>query len=97
MNSPDKLKLSGDVHVRVDHEAAVISNTNTTIGYATFSKAHGTLDYILVNPAYRRMGFGSMLLALCERDSGGRLLPATPISPLGRQFFTAIGLDIEAI
>ena len=96
MNRPEHLAQLGEVRVRVDHETAVISNANATIGYATYSNSDGTLDYIYVIRSFRRMGVGSMLVALCEQESGRRLLPMPPISPLGRQFFAGIGRDARA-
>ena len=34
------------------------------VGYATFSKADASLDYICINPAFRREGLGRQLVAL---------------------------------
>ena len=65
----------------------MLRNANTTIGYATFSRARRSLDYIFVNPAYRRCGYGRMLMASAERACGGPLSPAPPFSPLGERFF----------
>jgi GNAT superfamily N-acetyltransferase len=75
---------------RIYDDSVVISNDNTTIGYARFSKDERTMEYIYVNPPFRKMGYGRLLLELCERECGGRLSPAPPISPLGQKFFTAV-------
>jgi len=73
---------------RVDDDAVVISNANTTVGYARLSKADRTVDYVFVHPSFRRRGFGRLLVAQCEQECGCRLCPAPPISPLGRKLFS---------
>ena len=45
------------------------------------------IDYIFVNPAFRRKGYGRAIVALCENACDTRLMPALPISPLGRYLF----------
>ncbi|RPG00755.1 MAG: N-acetyltransferase [Rhodospirillaceae bacterium] len=80
-----------DTTIRViNDDTVVIANDNTTIGYATFEKASGTLSYIFVNPAFRRRGYGARLLAASEKEAKKPLKPAEPISPLGRKFFSII-------
>ena len=86
MNNLDKavsLTLSGD-------HTVVISNENTTIGYATFDPDRGELTYIFVHPAFRTRGFGSMLVAAAKQAAGQPLKPSEPVSPLGRVFFERI-------
>ena len=60
---------------------------NTTIGYAVTDTSKGELSYLFVNPAFRRRGFGTLLLKEAEKMAGLNLIPAEPISPLGRKFF----------
>lgn len=60
---------------------------NTTIGYAVTDTSRGELSYLFVNPAFRRRGFGTLLLKEAEKMAGLNLIPAEPISPLGRKFF----------
>ena len=80
-----------DITIRVvNDDTVVIANDNTTIGYATFEKASGTLSYIFVNPAIRRRGYGAMLLTASQKAAKKPLKPAEPISPLGRKFFSII-------
>ena len=75
---------------RVEAEAVIIANVNTTIGYARFSPETGLLDYIFVNPAFRRQGHGRRLVALAEQACARRLTPAAPVSPSGGLFFAAL-------
>mgnify|MGYP001330144709 CR=1 FL=1 len=79
-----------DITPHVYEDSIVLRNANTTVGYATFSKADASLDYIFVNPAFRRQGLGRQLVALCEKECGAKLAPAPPISPVGQQFFSSI-------
>ena len=67
----------------------LIRDANTTIGYCRYTPA-GDIEYIFVNPAHRRRGYGRRLLAEVERRTGRRGAPLAPISPLGRRLF---GLD----
>jgi ribosomal protein S18 acetylase RimI-like enzyme len=69
----------------------VISNDNTTVGYAVIDKDAGELSYIFVNPAFRRRGFGSKLLKAANEVAGKKLKPADPVSPLGAKFFARAG------
>ena len=74
--------------LKIEHQDTVtITNDNTTIGYATIDIPMGELTYIFVHPAFRRRGFGTMLVSAAERASGQILSPAEPISSLGRLFF----------
>lgn len=91
--SAHKLQVRGnDVQKRVEDDAVVLFNANTTIGYARFSRTGKTIDYIFVHPAFRRKGYGRRLIELSERECGSRLIPAPPISPLGQEFFSVLGV-----
>ena len=68
-------------------DTVVIANENTTIGYATLDAEAGLLTYIFVNPAFRRLGFGRMLVKAAERAAKRALVPTNPITPLGGKFF----------
>lgn len=80
------------IAVRVDADSVLLTNRNTTIGYARFSRTNRTLDYIFVNPAFRRKGHARRLLKLCAEECGGDIRAALPISPLGQRFCDAVGL-----
>ncbi len=88
VTNPVRQSLGEDLVMRVDDDAVVISNANTTVGYARFSKADRTVDYVFVHPSFRRRGFGRLLIAACEQECGCRLCPAPPISPLGLKLFS---------
>jgi GNAT superfamily N-acetyltransferase len=72
--------------VVADDGVVLIRDANTTIGYCRHT-ADGDIEYIFVNPAWRRRGVGRRLLAEVEQRCGRRGRPLAPISPLGRRFF----------
>jgi len=80
-----------EVKQQVTDDTVILSNANTTIGYARFSPVTRTIDYVFVNPSFRRQGYGCLLVSLSERHCGVTLAPAAPLSPLGNAFFQAIG------
>ena len=61
-------------------------NKNTTIGFIRFSNK-GEVEYIFVNPAFRKQGFAKKLLKLTKEKIGKDLIPRKPISPLGKKLF----------
>ena len=71
-----------------DDQTIIVSNDNTTIGYATIDVLKSELTYLFVNPLFRRQGYGTLLLNQAEKAAGFSLRPAEPISPLGRKFFS---------
>jgi GNAT superfamily N-acetyltransferase len=71
----------------------VIKNQNTTIGYSRFTDA-GDVEYIYVNPMYRRQGYGALLLDQVRRIAGQIGAVHTPVSPLGTAFFGALGIAL---
>ena len=61
-------------------------NKNTTIGFIRFNKK-GEVEYIFVNPAFRKKGIAKKLLKLTRDKTGRDLVPQKPISPLGKKLF----------
>ena len=85
-----KESVMDNITVQVDGDNTVIIKNDTTIGYATIDADAGCLTYIFVNPAFRRRGYGSILLDTAQKAAGRRLQPAAPISPLGEKFFDKV-------
>tara|TARA_E500000331_G_scaffold320028_1_gene333204 strand:- start:691 stop:942 length:252 start_codon:yes stop_codon:yes gene_type:complete len=80
-----------DTVLRIESDdTVIIANKNTTIGYATVDAGAGLLSYIFVHPAFRRKGYGKMLVEAAETAADAKLRPAAPISPLGRKFFAQV-------
>jgi hypothetical protein len=61
-------------------------NVNTTIGFIRFNKK-GEVEYIFVNPSFRKKGMAKILLKLTREELGKDLTPQKPISPLGKKLF----------
>ena len=86
-----KESVMDDLTIQVDGDnTVIIKNDNTTIGYATFDADAGCLTYIFDNPAFRRRGYGFILLDTAQKVASRKLQPAAPISPLGKKFFDKV-------
>ena len=72
----------------ISHIDGVITfkNKNTTIGFIRFNDS-GEVEYIFVNPAFRKQGMAKKLLKLTKEKLGKNLTPQDPISPLGKKLF----------
>ena len=66
-----------------------LKNKNTTIGFVRFNEL-GEVEYIFVNPLFRRRNFASKLLKLVRKKTGKRLVFQSPISPLGEKLLSSI-------
>ena len=64
-------------------------NQNTTIGFIRFND-NGEVEYIFVNPAFRKQGVARKLLKLTKEKLGKELTPQEPISPLGKKLFNIV-------
>ena len=64
-------------------------NKNTTIGFIRFN-SKGEVEYIFVNPAFRKKGFAKKLLKLTKEKIKKDLIPEEPISPLGKKLFNIV-------
>jgi GNAT superfamily N-acetyltransferase len=61
-------------------------NKNTTLVFIRFN-SNGEIEYIFVNPAFRKQGLAKKLLKLTKEKIGKDLIPQKPISPLGKKLF----------
>jgi len=59
-----------------------LKNSNTTIGFIRFNDK-GEIEYIFVNPIFRKRGVAKKLLSLVKKKTGKKLVFQKPISPLG--------------
>ena len=64
-------------------------NKNTTIGFIRFND-QGEVEYIFVNPAFRKQGIAKKLLKLTREKLGRNLTPQEPISPLGSKLLNSL-------
>ena len=67
-------------------EVFTFKNENTTLGFVRFNDK-GEVEYIFVNPAFRKQGMAKKLLKLTRKKLGKDLIPQDPISPLGKKLF----------
>jgi GNAT superfamily N-acetyltransferase len=61
-------------------------NINTTIGFVRYNE-EAEVEYIFVNPIFRRKGLAKKLLLIVEKKTNAKPKPQNPISPLGEKLF----------
>jgi GNAT superfamily N-acetyltransferase len=61
-------------------------NINTTLGFIRYNEA-AEVEYIFVNPMFRRKGLAKKLLSIVEDKTRIKPTPQNPISPLGEKLF----------
>jgi GNAT superfamily N-acetyltransferase len=61
-------------------------NINTTLGFVRYNK-EAEVEYIFVNPMFRRKGLAKKLLSMVEERTRIKPTPQDPISPLGEKLF----------
>ena len=64
-------------------------NSNTTIGFVRFNK-NGEVEYIFVNPIFRKKNLANRLLKLVREKTGKKIVFQEPISPLGSKLLKSI-------
>ena len=64
----------------------IFKNVNTTLGFVRY-KQDAKVEYIFVNPIFRRKGLGKKLLQIVEEKTKTKPKPLDPISPLGEKLF----------
>jgi hypothetical protein len=72
----------------VDLSDCVITfkNINTKLGFVRYNEA-AEVEYIFVNPMFRRQGLAKKLLNIVEDKTKIKPTPQDPISPLGKKLF----------
>ena len=66
-----------------------LKNINTTIGFVRFNKL-GEVEYIFVNPIFRKKGIAKRLLRLVKEKTKKKLIFQKPISPLGNKLLMSL-------
>ncbi len=64
-------------------------NKNTTIGFVRFNHK-GEVEYIFVNPIFRKRGLATKLLHLVKQKTGKEIVLQEPISPLGSKLLNSL-------
>ena len=78
--SKSKLVESDDVFT--------FKNENTTLGFVRFN-IKGEVEYIFVNPIFRKQGLAKKLLKLVKEKTGKEITLQEPISPLGSKLLNS--------
>jgi hypothetical protein len=86
MNNSNKISYD------IDQSDGVITfkNINTTLGFIRYNQA-AEVEYIFVNPMFRRQGLAKKLLSIVEKKTKLKPTPQNPISPLGEKLFNVNG------
>tara|TARA_B100001057_G_scaffold101341_1_gene98445 strand:+ start:2053 stop:2331 length:279 start_codon:yes stop_codon:yes gene_type:complete len=66
-----------------------IKNLNTTLGFVRFNEK-GEIEYIFVNPIFRKKGFAKKLLKLVKKKTRKGIVFQKPISPLGEKLLKSV-------
>ena len=61
-------------------------NINTTLGFVRYNK-EAEVEYIFVNPIFRRKGLAKKLLLIVEEKTNTKPKPRDPVSPFGEKLF----------
>ena len=64
-------------------------NENTTIGFVRFNE-NGEVEYIFVNPIFRKKGLANKLLQLVKKKTRKEIIFQKPISPLGTKLLNSL-------
>ena len=64
-------------------------NENTTLGFVRFNNK-GEVEYIFVNPIFRKKGIAKKLLKLVNEKTGKKIILQEPISPLGSKLLNSL-------
>ena len=66
-----------------------MKNINTTIGFVRFNE-EGEIEYIFVNPIFRKKGLAKKMLKLVKDKTNKNIVFQEPISPLGSKLMKSI-------
>jgi len=77
-----------NINYDIDLTDGVITfkNSNTTLGFVRYNES-AEVEYIFVNPMFRRNGLAKKLLEIVEEKTKIKPTPQDPISPLGEKLF----------
>jgi hypothetical protein len=75
-------------------DVITFKNINTTLGFVRFNK-RAEVEYIFINPMFRRKGLAKKLLSIVEKKTRLKPTPQEPISPLGEKLFKINKQDIN--
>ena len=85
-----------NINYDVDLSDGIITfkNINTTLGFVRYNE-EAEVEYIFVNPLFRRKGLVKKLLSIVEKKTKIKPTPQDQISPLGEKLFKVSKQDIN--
>ena len=75
--------------ISISGGVVTFKNINTTLGFVRFNEK-AEVEYIFVNPIFRRKGLAKRLLQIVEEKTNAKPKPQDPISPLGEKLFKIV-------
>ena len=80
-----------DLNFKIEETEGVFTfkNKNTTIGFVRFNEK-GEIEYIFVNPIFRKQGLATKLLQLVREKTEKEIILQEPISPLGSKLLKSL-------
>ncbi len=75
--------------IKVTDGVFTFKNENTTLGFVRFNEK-GEVEYIFVNPIFRKQGLATKLLELVKKKTGKEIILQEPISPLGSKLLKSL-------
>jgi len=75
-----------DYDIDLTDGVITFKNSNTTLGFVRYNE-RAEVEYIFVNPMFRRNGLAKKLLKIVEEKTKIKPIPQDPISPLGEKLF----------
>ena len=78
-----------NIEISKDDGVITIKNMNTTLGFVRFNKI-GEVEYIFVNPIFRKKGLAKKLLKLVKEKTGKKIIFQEPLSPLGEKLLKSV-------
>ena len=78
-------------HCKLEESEGVFTfkNPNTTLGFVRFNEK-GEIEYIFVNPIFRKQGLATKLLELVKEKTKKNIKFQEPISPLGSKLLNSL-------
>ena len=78
-----------NIEISKNDGVITIKNINTTLGFVRFNK-NGEIEYIFVNPVFRKKGLAKKLLRLVKDKTKKKIVFQQPISPLGEKLLKSV-------
>ena len=78
-----------NIEISKNDGVITIKNMNTTLGFVRFNK-NGEIEYIFVNPVFRKKGLAKKLLRLVKDKTKKKIVFQQPISPLGEKLLKSV-------